>query len=236
MKSHEDTWLLAAGFAGFLGATLAGIGEFTMQFTPDAGYEAADYHFFTQVSRQRLTFGHFLSVLAAPLYVLGYWHIGVAFIRGGSKISGRLIMLLGGYAFVVANAWMGGRIYLALTVHEIAATADTDTVAMLDSLLRAFRAHNEPFVNVLRAAMLFVSLAWIVQTLRNRTLYPRWMALANPATILGIIFGLYFLLPPVGVWLLPAAMNLTHMIVFGLSCIVLLPKIAENTGDRKDGV
>ncbi len=218
----EKTWLLLAGLSGLLGATLVGIGEFTMQFNPAGGYEATDYHFFADISLHRLTFGHFFSVMAAPLYILGYWHLGTVFIRGGSRISGCVIMLLGGYSFVVATAWMGGRIYLALTAHAIATSADADTVLALQNLLTGFRAHNEPLVNVLRVTMLLMSVIWVVQILRRQTLYPRWMAFANPITILGAIFGVYFYLPAVGMWLLPAAMNVTHVIVFALSCIALL--------------
>lgn len=213
--------VLLAGAAGLLGALLAGVAEFAMQFNPAGGYEAANYLFFLDISPARLLFGHFLAVLAAPLYVLGYWHVGQAFSRGGSKAAGRFVTLVGGYSFVVANAWIGGRIYLASVVHAAAQTSDPETAAELQRLLTMFRSYNEPLVNVLRAAMLVISIVWVVQVFRRHTVYPRWMTYTNPIVILTVIFALYWAIPPIGVWLLPAAMNVTHIIVFGLSLVAV---------------
>lgn len=212
----RDPFILA-GVAGLLGALLIGIAEFAMQFNPDGGYGARDYGFFNGISGTRLAFGHFLAVFAAPLYVAGYWHLGQAFSRGGSKFAGPLVALAGSYAFIVANAWIGGRIYIARTVHALAEAGSSESRDALTALLDQFRGYNEPLVNALRIAIVVVSVVWIVQVLRRRTIYPRWMAIANPATILGTIFLVYLAWPALGVWLLPAAMNVTHVVVFGLS-------------------
>ena len=72
----NSRFITLAGLAGCLGAILVGIGEFSMQFTPNGGIEdVTDYLYFNDVSAERLSFGHFLAVLAAPLYMLGYWHL-----------------------------------------------------------------------------------------------------------------------------------------------------------------
>lgn len=213
--------LLWTGAAGLLGALLVGTGEFTMQFSPLGGYEEDGYRYFANVSRSRLTLGHFFSAYAAPLYLLGYWHLGQMFILGGSRVAGWVITLTGGYAFVVGNAWLGGRIYLALTAHEIAAEVDPETISQLSALLADFGAHNEPLVNVLRAAMGIISVLWIWRVSGGKTRYPKWMAIFSPGVLLGLIFAIYFTIPALGVWLLPAAMNVVHVIVFGLSVVVL---------------
>ncbi len=84
-------------------------------------------------------------------------------------------------------------------------------------LLLRMAAHNEPLVNVLRVAMVAVSVLWVVLILRGRTALPKWMAAVNPATILALIFALYWVAPGVGVYILPVAMNVTHVIIFGLA-------------------
>ena len=217
MDNQTRRWLIITGWAGLIGAFLVGVGEFTLQFSPEGGYEATDYSYFGRISLERLTAGHFISVFAAPLYVVGYWHLGQMFIQGGSRVAGRVIFLLGGYAFIVGAAWLGGRIYLALTVHEITA-ASADLEPALTSLLEQFARHNEPLVNALRVAMLVVSALWIVLIARKKSLYPRWVAWFSPIVLLGLIFLTYFLVSPaIGAWLLPAAMNVVHMVVFGLS-------------------
>ena len=213
--------MLWTGVAGFFAALLVGIGEFTLQFSPQGGFEEEGYRYFANVSKEKLTMGHFFSTLAAPLYILGYWHLGQMFIQGGSKTYGWIITLLGGYAFMVGNAWLGGRIYLALTAHEIAATTDPVVVNQLSTLLESFGAHNEPLVNALRLAIVVVSVFWVWRIAIGKTLFPRWVALFSPALILGLIFTTYFTGLSVGVWLLPAAMNVVHLIVFSLSLYAL---------------
>lgn len=220
MDAQTDKTLLWTGIAGFFAALLVGIGEFTLQYSPLGGYEEG-YGYFANVAKAKLTMGHFFSTLAAPLYILGYWHIGQMFIRGGSRVYGWIITLLGGYAFMVGNAWLGGRIYLALTAHEIANTSDQSMVAQLSELLMEFGIHNEPLVNALRLAIVVVSIFWIWRIAIGKTLYPKWVAVFSPALILGVIFTLYFTGMSVGVWLLPAAMNVVHLIIFSLSLYAL---------------
>src|SRR3546814_17632778 len=67
--------LLLTGALGALGALLVGSGEFMMQFSPAGGYEATDYGYFAQVPTWRLSVGHLLGALAAPLYLAGYVHV-----------------------------------------------------------------------------------------------------------------------------------------------------------------
>jgi hypothetical protein len=222
-RMSEQTYKIMfwTGIAGFLAALLVGIGEFTLQYSPLGGYEQAGYEYFANVSKDKLTIGHFFSTLAAPLYILGYWHLGQMFIQGGSKVHGWIITLLGGYAFMVGNAWLGGRIYLALTSHQIAETSDTQFVNQLTALLEDFGAHNEPLVNALRLAIVVVSVLWVWRISVGKTLFPRWVALFSPALILAVIFSIYFTGLSAGIWLLPAAMNVVHLIVFSLSIYAL---------------
>jgi len=221
IDSKTLRFLILAGWAGLVGAALVGVGEFTLQFSPLGGYEAPDYSYFARISEARLTAGHFFSVLAAPLYLLGYWHLGQMFVLGGSKRSGWFITALGGYAFVVGTAWLGGRIYLALTAHAIAASDSPEVIVILQNLLEDFSRHNEPLVNALRIAMLIISALWVTLIFQGKTLYPRWMAIFSPILLLGLIFLVYFVISPtLGAWLLPAAMNVVHVIVFGLSLFV----------------
>ncbi len=203
--------IMLMGYAGLTAALLVGIGEFALQFNLEGGYEAADYAFFGRVPIERLTFGHFLAVLSAPLYVAGYWHFFKMLEPAGRRLAG-LVFILGAYSFIIGTAWISQRIFLGLTVHEIQAGAD------LSSLLAAFSERNEPFVNVLRVSMLLISLIWIYLILfTGRTHYPRWMGVFSPFALLASIFALYFAIPAFGVYILPIAMNATHFILFALS-------------------
>ena len=212
--SSQSKFVTFAGVAGCVGAILVGIGEFSLQFTPNGGIEdATEYLFFNDVSASRLSFGHFLSVLAAPLYLLGYWHLSKKLEPAGPK-QAKAFFLIGAYAFVVATAWIGQRFFIASTVHEIAAGQD------LKPLLALFSEHNEPFVNVLRAAMVIVSILWIKLILSGKSAFPKWMAIFSPIVLLGIMFALYFFKTKIGLYVLPVAMNAAHFIVFALAMFV----------------
>ena len=214
--------LVITAWLGLIGAFFVGVGEFSLQFSQLGGYDAEDYNYFARISEARLTYGHFFSVLAAPLYVIGYWHLGQMFVRGGSVKSGWFITMIGGYAFVVGTAWLGGRVYLAYTAHAIASGGSEETLLALTTLLGVFSEHNEPLVNTLRLAMLIVSVLWVVLIAQGKTLYPRWVAIFSPIALLLTIFVIYFYISPaLGVWLLPAAMNVVHVIIFALSIYVL---------------
>jgi nicotinamide riboside transporter PnuC len=92
----------------------------------------------------------------------------------------------------------------------------------LTTLLGVFSEHNEPLVNTLRLAMLIISVLWVVLIAQGKTLYPRWVAIFSPIALLLTIFVIYFYISPaLGVWLLPAAMNVVHVIIFALSIYVL---------------
>ncbi len=201
----------AAGWLGLLGALLVGFGEFTLQFTPKGGLEdITDYLYFNEISPQRLSRGHFLSVLFAPLYLPGYWFLSKQ-LEPAHKCASTVFFLLGAYAFAIGTAWIGQRFFIASTVHEIAAGQN------LKALLVLFSEHNEPFVNILRLAMLLISGLWIWLILTGRTRFPKWMAIFSPITLLGTMFALYFFKTKIGLYVFPIAMNAAHFIVFGLA-------------------
>ena len=199
----------AAGWAGLLGAFLVGFGEFTLQFTPKGGLEdLTDYLYFNDISAQRLSRGHFLSVLSAPLYLLGYWFLSKQ-LEPAHKWASTVFFLLGAYAFTMGTAWIGQRFFLASTVHEIASGTD------IKPLLTLFAAHNEPFVNILRVAMAAVSILWIWLILTGKTHFPKWMAIFSPLVLLILMFAA--LLTPIGNYVAPIAMNAAHFILFAIA-------------------
>ncbi|PIQ37141.1 MAG: hypothetical protein COW59_08815 [Lysobacterales bacterium CG17_big_fil_post_rev_8_21_14_2_50_64_11] len=209
--------LLLTGALGALAALLVGIAEFAMQFSPAGGYEAADYGYFAQVPGWRLSAGHFLGVLAAPLYLAGYLHIFLA-MRPAPPWLRISVLLLGSYGFVIGAVWLGSRVYLGLIVHTQTAAMNGD---LLTALLASAAAHNEPLIQVVRAAIGAASLLFVGAVLSGRTLYPRWIAAFSPIALLAAVFASYLLVPAIGIYLLPTAMNIAHFAFFVLSLAVL---------------
>ncbi len=194
------------GWAGLLGACLVGIGEAMIQYTPGGDLTAYDYLADIPISRQSI--GHWIAVLSAPLYIPGYWFLSRQFPQD-RKLATMGFALMA-YAFIIGAVWMGGRIDLALVSHGIEAG---ENWADLREHIAGF---NEPLVNVLRVSLLLWSGFWVWAVAKGRSTLPRWMAIPNPIAILATIFALYFIAPSIGGLILPAAMNVTHVIIFGV--------------------
>lgn len=217
----ETKWIRFCGWLGLIACVGVGIGEFTMQFTPNGGIEDVNnYLYFNDISMSRLSLGHFISVLFAPLYVAGYYFLS-KMLEPANRLQSRLFFLIGAYAFIIGTAWIGQRFFIGATVHEI--TTGTN----LKSLLGLFSNHNEPFVNILRVAMLIISFIWIKLILSGMSAFPKWMALFNPILLLALIFALYFSKTAIGLYLFPMAMNVTHFIIFALALFSTRPTALE---------
>lgn len=215
INAHQRRLLIGTGILAALGALIVGIGEFTFQFSPRGGYEGTDYLYFLDVSRERLTFGHFLGVLAAPAYLVGYWHIA-QMLRPAGRLLAATVFGLGVYAFIIGDVWLGGRVNLALAVKAREMAPDT-VRTLMSNLLSDISAHNEPLINIVRVLILIISILMVYGIFTGKSLYPRWIVIFTPIILLVQIFALYVLAPGIGVYVLPAAMNVSHLIFFGLS-------------------
>ena len=212
MQSSNPATIRLFGLMGLLGSILVGIGEFSIQYAPSGGYELPGYHYFEAIPEWRLTLGHYLGVFAAPLYILGYFHICLC-LSPANKKAAMVLSIAAAYAFIIATVWLGGRVNLALTAQAIIANrADIE-------LLGAIASYNEPLVNVLRVAMALASIIWVWLILTGRSLYPKWMAIFSPILLLAVMFLSYVALPAIGQYLLPIAMNAAHFCLFSLSLL-----------------
>jgi hypothetical protein len=91
MKETPDHRIvIITGIIGILAAILVGTGEFLLHYSPDADYaDDGNYVYLLQVSEWRITTGHFLGVIGAPFYLIGFWHIYL-----GLKPFGKIIPYL----------------------------------------------------------------------------------------------------------------------------------------------
>ena len=207
--AHQRSMLIGTGIVALLGSIVVGIGEFTFQFSPRGGYEGSDYLYFLDVSRSRLTWGHFIGVLAAPLYLVGYWHVA-QMLRPAGRWLAAAVFGLGTYAFIIGDVWLGGRVNLALTVKAREMAPDTLRTLFSD-LLNEIGAHNEPLINIVRIMVLIISILMVCGIMTGKSPYPRWIIIFSPIVIVIQIFALYTMVPEIGVYLLPAAMNIAHV-------------------------
>ncbi len=84
---NEKKIAILTGLIGLLAAVLVGAGEFLLHFDPQARFADGDYTFMLAASDSRQTIGHFLGTLAAPLYVVGCWHIYLMLKPANQKLA-----------------------------------------------------------------------------------------------------------------------------------------------------
>ncbi len=212
MTDGPSTIARLSGIAGLIAALMTGFGEALLQYAPGGDFADPGYNYFTSIPISRQSIGHFIAVLFAPLYLLGFWHLTRNIAPARPRLSNALFLLCA-YAFVLGAVWIGQRYFLAATAHAI----DAQTAS--PALLADFSRHNEPFVNALRIAIGVFSLAWIWLVGAGQSRYPRFMAAFSPGVVLAAIFVLWLTAPAIGERFLPTAMNTAHAVVFAFSLL-----------------
>ena len=209
--------VLLTGLVGILAAALTGTGEFLLHFSAAGNYaDDGQYTFLLDVPEWRLTWGHFIGVLGAPLYLVGMWHIYLG-LKSYSQKMAFILFLIGSYGFVVGAVWIGSRASIALLVQANAAAPSE----MLQSLIDNYVLHSESLLQVVRGTTLLTSLGYIAMVLTGKTLYPRWMAVFSPVVLLILSLLLFVAVPAIGKYTLPIALNVGYFLFFTLSTVLL---------------
>jgi len=215
---NKRTAVIWSGVAGIAAAVIVGAGEFLLHFDELARY-GQGFEFFQGVDSERATRGHFLGVLGAPLYVLGAWHL-FNMLRPANEFWARVGFLAMAYGCIVGAVWIGSRATAALIVNTAGADAGS-TELMLYEL------RYENLLTVVRVAALIFSVVMIWLCLTGRTLYPRWVAILNPIVLILMSFLVYFLVPSVGKYMMPIALNIAYFILFIVSTAVAVQRVEK---------
>jgi hypothetical protein len=223
--SHKAVF--GAGLVGLLAAVLVGAAEFSLHFTPSLNYGGPEYEFFLCTSAQRLTFGHFVSIFVAPLYFVGYWHLFQR-LKPAPEKARLLLMMLGIYSFAVGAVWIGSRVYPAILIQAREAAVNEPAKRQIAELLQRASFYNETILIGLRIGVLALSAVFVWIVASGKSGYPRWFAAFNPILLVVVSFLIYFLVPSIGGYLMPIAMNVAHFILFGVSlCLMKDEEVAS---------
>jgi len=218
MPNHRT--IVITGIIGMVAALLVGTGEFMLHFSPAGDYaDDGNYVYLLQVSEWRITTGHFLAMFGAPFYLIGFWHIYLG-LKPYGKIIPYLFFFISAYGFIIGTVWMGSRASIVLLAQANFA-AEGHNSEVLKELIRYYILHSESLLEVIRVTTLISSFAFIFMVLTGKTLYPRWMALFNPIVLLLLSFILFAIVPEIGKYALPIALNIGYFIFFSLSTLQL---------------
>ena len=207
--------IILTGVTGLLGAILTGVGEFILHYDALARF-GADFEYFTGISNLRTSLGHFVAVLGAPLYLVGCWHINLM-LRPANERWANIAFFLAAYGFVVGIVWIGSRA-------NISALINAPLPADAEYLIGLYDFRYETLLQVVRIAVLVLSIIFITLTLSGRSHYPKWMAALNPILLIIASFVVYAIIPAAGKYLMPIALNVAFSIFFVVSILIATKK------------
>ncbi len=192
------------GFA-LAGAVAASVGDLALLWVA----WAADGRFgLATPPAGTLVAGHYLGVLGIPLYGLGYAVLADG-IRASAPSAARAVLglgLVGSVVGAVVHGLTGALTAVALrTGGPIAPTA-------LAGIAEAI--YLMPLWGIVGAALAVGSVAFAIAVARGGTRFPRAFAACTPLTVTLALAALAAPFPLVAAFVVPAAPNLAHVVVF----------------------
>jgi hypothetical protein len=212
MSKEQKNIIIITGIVGLLASILVGIGEFLLHFDPLARYSETSYEFMLYASNKRQSIGHFFGVLASPLYLVGCWHIYLMLSPANRKLA-FITFLLSAYGFMIGGIWIGSRASIGALTHF-------DQVGnVTSSLVDLYQHRYETLLTIVRITTLILSIVYVLLVLSGRTHYQKWQAILNPILLLILSFVVYLIVPSVGIYLMPIALNVGFGLFFIMSVL-----------------
>lgn len=207
---QHKTILLATGFIGLAAAILVGAGEFLLHFDPLARYSETHYDFMLATSDAQQTTGHFLGALGAPLYIVGCWHIYLM-LKPANKLWALIGFLFGAYGFMIGADWISSRASIGALIHA------QERGIVVDDLVALYQLRYETLLTVTRLTTLMISAIYIFLVITGRSYYQKWQAVMSPIVLLLLSFLTYLVVPSVGKYMMPIALNIGFGLFFIMS-------------------
>lgn len=206
IKQSWYIWLLAT--------IVVGIWEFLLHYSPWVLEINDSFAFLAAVPLENMLVGHFFVLVWIPMYFVGYYHFYKMLQSGGEKIS-KVFFMISIIAFLCGGIWIASRAFIG---HVIQA-GDILSLEMFEYVKSLYLFYFESLLNVLRYLLFVISGLWIYLVATGKTLYPKWMMLANPIVLLLLVFT-SIAVPSIGKYMVPIALNIAHFVLFSLSLII----------------
>lgn len=168
----------------------------------------------------RASQGHFMVIYSAPIYFAGYYALMRLF-NSTSYWASRTMLVLGIYAFAVGGIWISSR-YLMIEVMQSEMVS-----ANAGYFIDAYSEHYGSIQKSLIVSIVIVSLLYIYLVLSNKLNLPKWIALSNPALLIGLLYSSQYWMPPLGYYLAPCAISVAHFVFFSVLLYHYKKKVAS---------
>jgi len=207
--TRADSWIPLAGLVGLFAAIATGTGEFLLHFDPGGRFEGG-YDFMVGISNERSTRGHFMGTLCAPLYLIGLWHV-MKMLEPANALAARIGFFISSYGMIQGSIWIGSR---------ASVSALMNSAPVSEELFALYELRYETLLQITRVAVLILSFIFVWLTLTGKSRYPRWVAMLNPILLILASFAVWLVVPGVGIYLMPIALNVAFAVLFSVSTAI----------------
>ncbi|MEE9372827.1 MAG: DUF6796 family protein [Saprospiraceae bacterium] len=197
---------------GMSATIIVGAGEYMLHYIPEG--PKGEISMLENVPLKRASIGHFLVVFGAPFYFAGYYGLMKLFMANNSLLAG-LLFITGVLSFSIGGVWVSSRYFAAEVLQKSSGTPD------FSFYLQSYEYHYQVLIWALRILIGIVSVIFVILILTNQQGLNKWLAIANPIVLLALIMSLLILFKPLGIHVVPSAMNVAHFIFFGLLLLQL---------------
>lgn len=213
------------GLIGIIGVLLTIASDLVMLGRPDTGYSFLKLgtSSMTGIESWRITAGTFVGVFMLPFQLAG-----LISLYHGLRPSGRVlpvvVFLMDAHALIMGVAFHASYAFIAdgWKLFDAAGKGNMDVFGLMTD----FDFYWKLMIAIMFTELIASSVLFVLLVLKGRTLYPKWMAILNPFCVTALMFLVIAVIPsPVGGFVGPAVLNLSTLIFFVLSTLLIYKKL-----------
>lgn len=201
-------------WAGIIASIFASIADIMILYSPNGGYHLMDYLYLKDVPYQRLLIGHYLGLVAIPIYLLGLWWVAKALKPAGDQIPVRV------FSFLVFMLILGVLYHGLVAMIWMLVNSQENPAALIEQG-KVFFEPVSTFLILLVIVACSVFIYWVV---KGKSLFPKWIIWCTPVFSFIIFILLYIFIPIVGNYLIVSGFNMSVGLFLFASWIALKDK------------
>jgi len=213
------------GLIGIIGVLFTIASDLVLLGRPDTGYS-----FFrlgtsgmTGIESWRITAGTFVGVFMLPFQIAGLISLYYG-LRPSGRIMPLIVLLTDAHALVMGVAFHASYAFIAggWKLFDAAGEGNMD----VSRLISDFDFYWKLIIVIMFTELIASSVLFVLLVLKGRTLYPKWMAISNPLCLTALLSLVIPVIPsPVGGFVGPAVLNLSTLIFFVMSTLLIYKKL-----------
>ncbi|MHB1485248.1 MAG: DUF6796 family protein [Saccharofermentanales bacterium] len=227
MNKHRI--ILIIGIAGIAGAVVTGISDMILLGRPVSAllFFKLGTESMAEIENWRITAGVFIGVITLPFQLLGLSSVFYGIRKNALKVSGIIMLAVFAHALFLSVAFHMGYAFIASGWKLYYQLGASNPIAA--EIRDRFDTYWVILLAIMFTEILIGSVIFIFKIMRNKSLYPKWMALFNPISVFGIIFLLIILIPaPLGGFIAPAYLNLSMLAFISLSTFIIYNRLKSD--------